>query len=85
MDLASVQTTRHRIRRQDGRQRMEDRTPMIDKPTSGDSEQRRAQTRAAREQSGLPPEDEATAAETQSHGRGRTSGEPSREATPTDG
>jgi hypothetical protein len=29
---------------------------MVEKPTSGDEEQRRAQTRAAREQSGLPPE-----------------------------
>ena len=32
---------------------------MIEKPTSGDEEQRRHQTRVAREQSGLPPEDEA--------------------------
>jgi hypothetical protein len=29
---------------------------MVEKPTSGDEEQRRAQTRAARRQSGLPPE-----------------------------
>jgi hypothetical protein len=29
---------------------------MVEKPTSGDEEQRRAQTRAARKQSGLPPE-----------------------------
>jgi hypothetical protein len=31
---------------------------MVEKPISGDEEQRRAQTRAAREQSGLPPEPE---------------------------
>ena len=30
---------------------------MVEKPISGDEEQRRAQTRAAREQSGLPPEE----------------------------
>lgn len=30
---------------------------MVEKPISGDEEQRRAQTRASREQSGLPPED----------------------------
>lgn len=37
---------------------------MVEKPISGDEEQRRAQTRAAREQSGLPPEpDETTPAE----------------------
>lgn len=32
---------------------------MIEKPTSGDEEQRRHQTRVAREQSGLPPDPEA--------------------------
>ena len=32
---------------------------MVEKPISGDEEQRRAQTRAAREQSGLPPEETA--------------------------
>ena len=31
---------------------------MVGKPISGDEEQRRAQTRAARFQSGLPPEEE---------------------------
>ena len=31
---------------------------MVEKPISGDEEQRRAQTRAARFQSGLPPEDD---------------------------
>jgi hypothetical protein len=30
---------------------------MVEKPISGDAEQRRAQTRAARFQSGLPPEE----------------------------
>jgi hypothetical protein len=30
---------------------------MVEKPISGDEEQRRAQTRAARFQSGLPPEE----------------------------
>ena len=33
---------------------------MVEKPISGDEEQRRAQTRAAREQSGLPPEETDT-------------------------
>jgi hypothetical protein len=33
---------------------------MVEKPVSGDEEQRREQTRAAREQSGLPPEDTNT-------------------------
>jgi hypothetical protein len=36
---------------------------MVEKPTSGDEEQRRAQTRAARKQSGLPPEPDDMAAE----------------------
>lgn len=38
---------------------------MVEKPISGDEEQRRAQTRAARFQSGLPPEegDDATPGE----------------------
>jgi hypothetical protein len=35
--------------------RME-RCDMVEKPPTADDEQRRAQTRAAREQSGLPPE-----------------------------
>lgn len=33
---------------------------MVEKPTSGDEEQRREQTRAARAQSGLPPEQPAS-------------------------
>jgi hypothetical protein len=36
---------------------------MVEKPTSGDEEQRRAQTRAARKQSGLPPETDGGASQ----------------------
>jgi hypothetical protein len=50
----------------------------MEKPTSGDEEQRRAQTRAAREQSGLPPEEGAVAEDGQDavHDDSRDDAEP---------
>jgi hypothetical protein len=37
---------------------------MVDKPTTADEEQRRRQTQVSREQSGLPPEDDAAIRDT---------------------